>query len=636
MCLCAFVPLCLSVQAAWGGVEGAEDGLGYLEVYPGLEATLFASEPMMASPTNIDVDERGRVWVCEVMNYRGHALEEAREEGDRILILEDTDGDGKADKSTVFYQGRDIDAALGICVLANERGEREVIVSAAPNIWRFVDVDGDDKPDRKEQILTGTGKPQSDHSTHSVVFGPDGRYYWNFGNSGYAAHDSEGRLIYDQRGFPVADNLVARLAEQWDPLRLPYSGGMAFRMDGNGRRLDVLGHNFRNNYELAVDSFGNVWQTDNDDDGFDGCRINYIIEGGNYGYRDEVTGASWRTERPGQHAEIPSRHWHQNDPGVVPNFLQTGAGSPTGITVYEGRLLPQVFWDQVISCDAGPGVVWAARATKEGAGFRGELTPILKTRDDRWFRPVDVATAPDGSLFVSDWYDPYVGWNRQGDRARGRIYRIAPRGHRYRPIPPQDLDSPENAVFHLRSPNAATRSWGWFNATDEDLADMFDNDPNLRFRARAFWRMAAKAEEDPNGQGAAGDADRLGSGPPRGGHSHRRSPGGAIDRGHFVGSDGSAGARSLRTSAASMRPGVAGSILAAGGPAVGRTGSPARRGGPLVSGSAGDRGGGQLGRLFGSVAGEDPPRDGNLHQGPAGYHLAVPGAQDGTLPLYYT
>ena len=481
----------------------AGDGLRYLEVYPGLEATLFASEPMMASPTNIDVDERGRVWVCDVMNYRGHALEEAREEGDRILILEDTDGDGKADKSTVFYQGRDIDAALGICVLANERGEREVIVSAAPNIWRFVDVDGDDKPDRKTQILTGTGKHQSDHSTHSVVFGPDGRYYWNFGNSGYAAHDSEGRLVYDQRGYPVADNLVGDLAEQWDPLKLPYSGGMAFRIDRNGRKLDVLGHNFRNNYELAVDSFGNVWQTDNDDDGFDGCRINYIIEGGNFGYRDEVTGASWRTERPGQHPEIPSRHWHQNDPGVVPNFLQTGAGSPTGITVYEGRLLPKVFWDQPISCDAGPGVVWAARATKEGAGFRGELTPILKTRDDRWFRPVDVATAPDGSLFVSDWYDPYVGWNRQGDRARGRIYRIAPRGHRYRPIPPQDLKSPENAVFHLRSPNAATRSWGWFQATDEDLADMFDNDPNLRFRARAFWRMVAKAEEDPH------DRDRL-------------------------------------------------------------------------------------------------------------------------------
>ncbi len=501
LCLFASLPFAAAQTASEPEVSRDPDqALTGLQVYPGLEATLFASEPMIASPTNIDVDERGRVWVCEVMNYRDHALEEARAEGDRILILEDSDGDGKADKTTLFYQGRDIDAALGICVLANERGHREVIVSAAPNIWRFIDIDLDDKPDRKEILLTKTGKTQSDHSTHSVVFGPDGRYYWNFGNSGYAAHHGDGRLVYDRRGFPVVDKLVRTLTGPWDPLKLPYAGGMAFRCDNRGGKFDVLGHNFRNNYELAVDSFGTVWQTDNDDDGSDGCRINYIMEGGNFGYRDEMTGASWRTERPGQHPEVPSRHWHQNDPGVVPNFLQTGAGSPTGITVYEGRLLPKVFWDQVIACDAGPGVVWAARATKEGAGFRGELIPILKTGKDRWFRPVDVVVAPDGSLFVSDWYDPYVGWNRQGDRARGRIYRIAPRGHRYGPISPGELNNPENAIFHLRSPNSATRSWGWFHASAQDLFYMFDYDPNLRFRARAFWRLVAKAEEDPDGR----------------------------------------------------------------------------------------------------------------------------------------
>ena len=476
----------------------ADKALAYLEVYPGLEARLFASEPMIASPTNIDVDERGRVWVCDVMNYREHAQKGAREGGDRILILEDSDGDGKADKSTVFYQGRDVDAALGICVLANEYGHREVIVSAAPNIWRFVDVDGDDIPDEKTAILTKTGRAQSDHSTHSVVFGPDGRYYWNFGNSGYAVHRGDGRLVYDRRGLPVIDKLVQRQGGPWEHLESPYAGGMAFRCDRHGRNFDVLGHNFRNNYELAVDSFGNVWQTDNDDDGSDGCRINYVMQGGNFGYRDEITGQSWRIERPGQHAEIPWRHWHQNDPGVVPNFIQTGAGSPTGITVYEGRLLPEVFWDQVIACDAGPGVVWAAHATKDGAGFRGQLIPILKTRNDRWFRPVDVSVAPDGSLFVSDWYDPYVGWNRQGDRARGRIYRIAPRGHRYGAADSGELAGSENAAAHLRSPNAALRSRGWHHAGDDDLAGMFKSEANPRLRARALWRMIAKAETNPN------------------------------------------------------------------------------------------------------------------------------------------
>ena len=99
-----------------------------------------------------------------------------------------------------------------------------------------------------------------------------------------------------------------------------------------------------------------VWQSDNDDDGNRGVRINYVMEFGNYGYRDEMTGAGWRSNRVGIEKEIPRRHWHLNDPGVVPNLLLTGAGSPTGITVYEGRLLPKIFWDQVIHCDAGPNV----------------------------------------------------------------------------------------------------------------------------------------------------------------------------------------------------------------------------------------------------------------------------------------
>ena len=78
-----------------------------------------------------------------------------------------------------------------------------------------------------------------------------------------------------------------------------------------------------------------------------------------HGAYDEKTGAGWKDPRTGMHPEIPQRHWHLNDPGVVPNLLQTGGGSPTGICVYEGRLLPERFWDQLIHCDAGPNVVRA-------------------------------------------------------------------------------------------------------------------------------------------------------------------------------------------------------------------------------------------------------------------------------------
>ena len=123
----------------------------------------------------------------------------------------------------------------------------------------------------------------------------------------------------------------------------PYFGGMVFRCNMDGSEFEVLGHNFRNNYEVTVDSFGGLWQSDNDDDGNRGVRINFVMEFGNYGYRDEMTGAGWNTPRTNAEAEIPLRHWHQNDPGVVPNVLQTGAGSPSGLMVYEGSTLPPPF-----------------------------------------------------------------------------------------------------------------------------------------------------------------------------------------------------------------------------------------------------------------------------------------------------
>lgn len=111
-----------------------EDASATLTVPADLTAALFASEPLLTSPSDIDVDAMGRVWVCEVTNYRGRR--DTRPEGDRILVLEDTDGDGTADKQTVFHQGRDVDSALGICVIGEGPG-RKVIVSCAPTCLYF-------------------------------------------------------------------------------------------------------------------------------------------------------------------------------------------------------------------------------------------------------------------------------------------------------------------------------------------------------------------------------------------------------------------------------------------------------------------------------------------------------------------
>lgn len=455
--------------------RSTDKAVAALDVAPGLTATLFASEPMMLNPTNIDVDHLGRVWVCEVVNYR-HNIGK-RPAGDRILVLEDTDGDGKLDKSTVFYQGRDIDSALGICVLG-----KNVIVSCAPNVFVFTDEDGDLKPDRKELLFTKTGTPQHDHSNHAFVFGPDGRLYWNFGNSGRAVHDKDGKPVIDITGKPVVDN------------GHPYFGGMVFRCELDGSDFEVLAHNFRNNYEVAVDSFGSLWQSDNDDDGNRGVRINYVMEGGNYGYVDEMTGASWNSPRTNIEKEIPHRHWHLNDPGVVPNFLQTGAGSPCGIMVYEGTALPEVFRNQVIHADAGPNIVRAYPAKQSGAGYEGRIENILHGARDQWYRPCDVCVAPDGSLIIADWYDPGVGGHRQGDTEHGRLFRVAPPGQERYTVPKQDCSTPEGAVAALQSPNQETRYLAWMALNgmgakaEPALAKLWQSD-NPRMRARALWLL---------------------------------------------------------------------------------------------------------------------------------------------------
>ena len=283
-----------------------ENAIRGLEVAEDLNVQLFAHEPMIVNPTNFDIDDRGRIWVLEGRNYRPWVNKDNPyiQEGDQLLILEDTDGDGKADNRKVFYQGVDIDVALGICVLDNK-----VIVSAAPDIFILTDEDGDDKADTKELLFTNISNPQNEHSVHTVVFGPDGKLYFNFGNAGQKISDKDGNLIIDIFGHEVARN------------GNPYRQGMAFRCNMDGSEFEVLGWNFRNNYELAVDSYGSVWQSDNDDDGNKACRINYVMEYGNFGYRDELTGRGWHQPRVGMHSQITKRHWHQNDPGVVPNLF---------------------------------------------------------------------------------------------------------------------------------------------------------------------------------------------------------------------------------------------------------------------------------------------------------------------------
>jgi putative membrane-bound dehydrogenase-like protein len=511
-----------------------EETLKTLTAPDGLEVSLFASEPGLVNPTDMDIDSRGRIWVLEAADYRRF---KTRPEGDRIMILEDTDGDGKADKYKVFYQDPSLFAPLGICVLGNK-----VYVAQSPNVLVFdIDETGDHAKGPPKVLFTGFTGVNHDHGVHAGVFGPDGRYYFNGGNE--STHD----LITYADKTPVVDSLGSEIGAKAKQYRgkprvkgqIGYTDGMAFRCDLDGKNFETLGWNFRNNYELTVDSFGTVWQSDNDDDGNQGVRINYVMEGGNFGFKNPLTGRDWMRDMKELGAQFPGQtrqeaHWHQRWPGVVPNLLHTGQGSPTGITVYEGNLLPEKYRGALIHADAGTNVIHAfitepskavavglmgkpdeyGKEEGNGAGYKvKEIVNLvgLAQKGDRWFRPADVCVAPDGSLFIADWYDPGVGGHNMQDKnpgekdptdwhhLRGRVYRVAPAGNKYS-VPKLDLASVAGQIEALKSPNYATRYLAWTKLHEggpeavKALEKTWSDEKDARIRARALWLLARSAD----------------------------------------------------------------------------------------------------------------------------------------------
>lgn len=470
----------------------------------GLEVTLWASSPQLFNPTNIDIDLNGRIWVAEGVRYRKNF--DRQPEGDRIVVLEDTDGDGKADSSHTFVQEPLLIAPLGVAVIDNK-----IVVSQPPHLLVYTDVDRDLKfdpaKDTREILLTGFSGQNHDHSLHSVTVGPDGKWYFNSGNTGGQFTDKSGKTftVYgDYRPKPIGpfefphnpDELAGKPSDDGHV----YVGGFTVRMNPDGTNAEIIGHNYRNSYEQSINSLGDIFQNDNDDP--PACRVSWVMEYANFGFCSNDGQRSWRVDkRPGQ--TIPVAEWRQENPGITPAGDVYGGGSPTGNVFYENGALGDDWTGTFLACEPGRNVIFGYQPKPEGAGFKLERTDFATTNPAgefagsdflggaesvnsetrTLFRPSDIAVGPDGALYVSDWFDARVGGHQDLDgTCSGAIYRIAPKGFKS-VVPAIDITTLEGQIEALKSPAINVRAIG-FNG--------------LKARGRAALDPVAALLRDPN------------------------------------------------------------------------------------------------------------------------------------------
>jgi putative heme-binding domain-containing protein len=370
-----------------------------LQVAPGFEVNLFAADPLLAKPIQMNFDAAGRLWVACSEVYP--QIKPGQKANDKVVILEDTKGAGKADKVTVFADGLLIPTGL-------EPGDGGVYVADSTDIIHFSDPGPDGKARKRRVVLSGFGTEDTHHIIHTFRWGPDGMLYFN-------------QSVY----------IHSHVETPYGVRRLNAGGVWQFRPET--MRLEVFLRGFWNTWGHHFDRWGQSFLTD-------GAHV----EGVNYG----VPGAYYAA------ASDASR--------ILPG-LNPGSPKHCGCEILSGTHLPEEWRGNVLTNDFRGHRVCRFVLREDGAGYASQEKPELIKTAHPAFRPVDIKMGPDGAIYIADWYNPIIQHGEvdfrdpRRDTTHGRIWRVTAKG---RPLVerPKLVDAPTRDVLDaLKSPEDWTR-----------------------------------------------------------------------------------------------------------------------------------------------------------------------------------